>query len=294
LAPALTVITNIDREHLDYYPGIAEIRQAFVYFANRVPFYGVSLLCVDDPEVREILPQVTKRSILYGTRAEADVRAEAVTLLPHGSNFTVVAQGQRQGVVELKIPGRHNVLNALAAVGVGLEVEVGFAHIAEALAGFRGVSRRFETRGEAAGVRVVDDYGHHPTEIAATLAAARGLGGRVLVIFQPHRFTRTQALREEFAHCFGDATRVWMLDIYAAGETPIPGVTASSLVDAAHAACANQVVWAEDPAAAVSEVVQLARPGDIVLTLGAGDVWKLGDDVLRALGSHLGVAGGRR
>ena len=283
LAPAVTVVTNIDREHLDHYRDLEAIRQAFVDFANRVPFYGVSVMCLDDDEVRGILPRITKRTILYGTRPEASVRAEGIELSPHGSRFRVTLDGQLLGAVELKLPGRHNALNALAAVAVGLEVEVAFSHIAEALATFHGVSRRFETRGEAGGVRVVDDYGHHPTEIAATLAAARGLGGRVLVIFQPHRYSRTHALRREFGVCFGDADRVWVLDIYAAGELAIPGVSARTIVESAREQNSTHVEEAHDAAAAVAAAVAEARPGDTVLTLGAGDVSKLADEVLRRL-----------
>jgi UDP-N-acetylmuramate--alanine ligase len=293
LSPALAVITNIDREHLDHYEDMDDIRAAFLNFANRVPFYGVSVLCVDDPEVRGLLHGVTKRTLLYGTRPEAGVRAEAVELKPHGSRFEVRHDGRELGGIELRIPGRHNVLNALAAVAVGLEVEVGFAHIAEALATFPGVSRRFETRGEVGGVRVVDDYGHHPTEIAATLAAARGLGGRVLVLFQPHRFSRTEALRSEFGGCFAEADRVWVLDIYPAGEAPIPGISAKTIVESAHRQGARHVVESGPAATAVAAVVGEARPGDTVLTLGAGDVWKLGDEVLRGLASQV-PAGGRR
>jgi UDP-N-acetylmuramate--alanine ligase len=293
LSPALVVVTNIDREHLDHYKDLEDIRQAFIYFAHRVPFYGAAVLCVDDDEVRGILPRVTKRTILYGTRAEAEVRAERVELLPHGSRFRVTAQGRPLGEIEMGLPGRHNVLNALAAIAVGLEVEVGFAHIAEALATFRGVARRFETRGEAGGVRVVDDYGHHPTEISATLAAAKGLGGRVLVLFQPHRFSRTQALRREFGGCFDEADAVWVLDVYPAGETPIPGISARTIVESAHEHGADQVREAGDADAAVAAVVAAARPGDTVLTLGAGDVWKLADAVLRRLGVQV-ATGGRR
>ena len=170
---------------MDHYKDLDDVRQAFVYFANRVPFYGVTVLCVDDENVRAILPKVTKRSILYGTRADAEIRCVGLELLPHGSRFRVEAAGRYLGAIELQVPGRHNALNALAAVAVGLELEIAFEHIVESLAGFHGVGRRFEQRGEVAGVRVVDDYGHHPTEIAATLAAAKGMGGRVLVIFPP-------------------------------------------------------------------------------------------------------------
>ena len=203
------------------------------------------------------------------------------------------AFGREMGEIELQVPGRHNVLNALAAVAVGLEIGVGFGHITESLAGFRGVGRRFETRGEAGGVRLVDDYGHHPTEIRATLAAARGLGGRVLVVFQPHRYSRTAALREEFGAAWGDADRVWVLDVYPAGEAPLPGVTGRTVVEAAHAAGARHLSFAASPAEAAAAVAAEARPGDVVLTLGAGDVGKLGDDILRRLRSTTGVTGGR-
>jgi UDP-N-acetylmuramate--alanine ligase len=288
LSPAVTVVTNIDREHLDHYQGIEEIRQAFTYFANRVPFYGVTVLCADDPNVLQILPRITRRTLLYGTVDAAAVRAENIELNARGSRFSVTSGPATLGTIALEIPGRHNVLNSLAAVAVGLELEIGFGHIAEALAGFSGVGRRFETRGEAAGVRVVDDYGHHPTEVLATLAAARGMGGRVLVLFQPHRYTRTAALAPEFASAFRDADRVWMLDIYAAGEAPIEGVTALGLVECAHAAGQRQLEYAADPRAAAEAVAAAAREGDTVLTLGAGDVWKLGDEVLGHLRATVG------
>ncbi len=292
LSPAVTVTTNIDREHLDHYADLADIQQAFVYFANRVPFYGVSVMCVDDPNVRSILPRITKRTLRYGTAPDAEVQAVDVTLAPHGARFGVIASGERLGDVTLHVPGRHNVLNAVAAVAVGLELEVGFGHIVEALDAFRGVGRRFETRGEAGGVRVVDDYGHHPTEVAATLQAARQLGGRVLVIFQPHRYSRTRALREEFGRCFGDADHVWVLDVYAAGEAPIEGATGRSIVDAAHAHGARHVDFAESGAAAAEAAVAAAAPGDTILTLGAGDISRLGDEIVKRLGAA--VAAGKR
>jgi UDP-N-acetylmuramate--alanine ligase len=294
LSPAVAVITNIDREHLDHYRTLEEIRQAFVYFANRVPFYGVTVACADDPEVCAILPRVTKRTLLYGTSERAEVSARGVELLAHGSRFEVAARDRHLGTIELQVPGRHNVLNGLAAVGVGLELEIGFGHIAEALGAFRGVARRFETRGEAGGVRVVDDYAHHPTEIAATLDAAAGLGTRTLVLFQPHRFTRTQALTREFGACFGAAARVWVLDVYAAGEAPIEGVSALTIVDSARDQQARHVAHAPDAAAAVAAIVAEARPGDVVLTLGAGDVWKLAEQVLEGLARAETRVGGAR
>jgi UDP-N-acetylmuramate--alanine ligase len=283
LSPAVVVITNVDREHLDYYGSIEEIRKAFAYFANRVPFYGVAVLCLDDPEVRVILPEVRKRTLTYGESTEAEVRAEDIHLGSEGSRFRVVAQGRALGEIRLGLPGRHNVLNALAAVAVGLEVEVGFGHIAEALAGFRGVSRRFELKGEAGGVRVMDDYAHHPTEIRATLEATRSFEGRRLVLFQPHRYSRTQALAQEFGAAFDDAFRVWVLDVYAAGEKPIDGISGLTVVQSAQRHGAKHVVHAPDPDAAVAAVIAAARSGDTVLTLGAGDVWKLGEAILAGL-----------
>ncbi len=294
LAPAVAVITNVDREHLDHYKDLDDIRQAFIYFANRVPFYGVSHPVRGRPEVRGDpaaghQAHVALRHAPRGRGARRSSPAASRT-----ARASVVARwwAVRCGEVELRVPGRHNVLNALAAVAVGLELEVGFGHVAEALAEFRGVGRRFETRGECGGVRVIDDYGHHPTEIAATLAAARGLGGRVLVIFQPHRYTRTAALAAEFGAALREADRVWVLDVYAAGESPIEGVSAATLVSQAkgHRAIAH----APDPHAAAEQAAREARPGDVVLTLGAGDVWKLADEVLVHLRRGAGVAGASR
>ncbi len=295
LAPAVTVVTNIDREHLDHYKDLDDIRQAFTYFANRVPFYGVAVLCADDDNVRGILPRVTKRHILYGTHPEAEIRGVGLELRPQGSAFQIEAGGRLLGSIELHVPGRHNALNAMAAVAVGLELEIAFAHIAEALAGFHGVGRRFELRGEAGGVRVFDDYGHHPTEIAATLAAARGLGGgRVLVVFQPHRYSRTDALREEFGRCFGDADLAWVMDVYAAGEIPIAGVTGETVVQSAHAQGATHVRYTPTAAEAIEAAVREARAGDVLLTLGAGDVSRLGDQLLAEFKRAVPASGGRR
>jgi UDP-N-acetylmuramate--alanine ligase len=294
LSPALSVITNIDHEHMDHYTRMEELRQAFLYFANRVPFYGVSVLCGDDPRVREILPKVVKRTIVYGTSDEAQVRASDVRLEPDRSRFHVHAFGSDRGEIELQLTGHHNVLNALAAVAVGLELEIAFAHVAEALAGFGGVARRFELRGEAAGVRVIDDYAHHPTEIRATLAAARTAGSRVLAIFQPHRYSRTASLRKEFGQAFGDAARVWVLDVYAAGEAPLPGIGGRTVVESAHEAGARHVEFAETSDQAVRAALDEARSGDLLLVMGAGDVWKLADDLLDGLRRQAAMAGGRR
>jgi UDP-N-acetylmuramate--alanine ligase len=291
LFPTIAVITNIDHEHLENYGGFDDLQQAFVDFANKVPFYGSVVVCADDPNLAAILPRMTRRVRTYGLDAEGvDVSAFDVELGPGGAGATVRGHGR----LELRVPGRHNLQNALAAVAVGLEIEVGFGHIAEALAGFRGVSRRFELRGEAAGVRVFDDYGHHPTEIAATLAAARGMGGRVLVVFQPHRYSRTEALREEFGRCFADADRVWVMDVYAAGEPQIAGISGRTVVDSAHAQGAPHVAYAPTAADAIEAVIHEARSGDVLLTLGAGDVSKLGDALLAGLQRAGAATGDRR
>ncbi len=291
LSPAVTVITNIDREHLDHYEDIEAIRKAFLYFANRVPFYGVSVMCADDPHVRSLLPEVRKRTLLYGTHESAEIRGTDVTLTPRGVHFEVVAAGRALGAIELQVPGRHNALNALAAVAVGLELQIAFGHIAEALGSFGGVGRRFEIRGDVEGVRVVDDYGHHPTEIAATLAAARSAGGRVLVLFQPHRYSRTAALREEFGTCFTDADRAWVLEVYSAGESPLPDSDAASLVASAHRHGAAHVAHAASSADAIAAMVADAKRGDTLLTLGAGDVWKLADELVAGLRARASAGG---
>jgi UDP-N-acetylmuramate--alanine ligase len=293
LSPAVTVITNIDLEHLDHYKDLDELRQAFIYFANRVPFYGVSVLCIDDPRVRGILPEVAKRTATYGLTTEADVWASDVRVDEGGSRFRVHAGTRELGEVRLQLHGRHNVLNALAAIAVGREVEIGFDHMAQALEAFSGVGRRFELKGQVAGVSVIDDYAHHPTEIRATLGAARSSGGRVLVIFQPHRYSRTAALHEEFGTAFGDADRVWVLDVYAAGETPIAGVDSRMLVESAARHGARHVTYASDSAVAAREVVEAARPGDRIMVLGAGDVWKLADVLIDGLRRQEAVAGKR-
>ncbi len=294
LSPAIGVVTNIDREHLDHYGDFEKLLEAFVDFANRVPFYGVAVLCGDDRHVQHILPSVTKRTLLYGTGPESEVRAERIEMLPLGSRFTLVWGDRELGRVEFQVPGRHNVLNALAAAAVGLELDVGIGHIREALASFHGVARRFENRGEAGGVQVVDDYAHHPTEILATLSAARGLDKRILLVFQPHRYSRTAALREEFGAALGKADRVWVTEVYAAGEAALPGVSGADLVESARRQGARHVEFAPDFDALIEAVAAAAQPGDLVLTLGAGDVWKLGDRVLERLGAQPSSARGAR
>jgi len=282
LTPAIAVITNLDLEHVDHYGGFDAIRDAFVAFAARVPFYGVIIGCADDPEVVRVLGEArSKRALTYGIDS-GDVRAREVELGAAGARFTVYYGERRVGEAQTRMVGRHNVLNALAAVCVGLELEIPFGLVRLGLAESAGVGRRFEVKGEAGGVLVVDDYGHHPTEIQATLRAGRLHGRRLVVLFQPHRYTRTQALCERFAECFAEADVVLVCDVYPAGEAPIPGVGAELLVAAARSRGHAHVEYAGDLARAQARLAAVARPGDLVLTLGAGDVWKAGEAFLAA------------
>lgn len=292
MKPTIAVVTNIDREHLDHYADLLEIQDAFARFLSRVPFYGTVVACLDDPNVRTVLARVDRRVIPYGLSSEAEISATDVKISGFGSSFVARRSGARLGSVELAVPGRHSVYNALAALAVGLEMDVPFDVCARALRRFRGVDRRFQLRGRALGAMVVDDYGHHPTEIAATLAAAReGFGARTIVVFQPHRYTRTRALLEEFGSAFFLADRVIVTEIYAAGEDPIPGVDGAAVADAL-VRHGHPAVTFEPRLREIAGILREAvREGDLVLTLGAGDVWKVGDELVR---SARGRARGRR
>ena len=284
LTPTWAVITTIDREHLDYWPDLERIREAFTTFANKVPFYGAVFLGVDDPGVREIVPRVRKRAVTYGLEVEAEVRGSAPRYEGTNSSCTVHAAGRELGRLRVPIPGAHNLSNALAAVAVALELDLAPETIFGALATFRNAHRRFELRGEHAGVLVVDDYGHHPTEVRATLAAARrGFDRRIVVAFQPHRFTRTRDLEAEFLGAFADADLVVVTEIYAAGEEPIPGVSGERLAGLLAKGGHPAVRFVADKSRLPAVLAQAVRPGDLVLTLGAGDVWKAGGELLRTL-----------
>jgi len=286
LTPTIAVVTNVDREHLDTYRDLADVQEAFVGFANKVPFYGAAVVCADDPATRAIVPRIERRVVTCGLTAEAQVSARDVQVGATSSSYTAVQAGAPLGRVELSVPGAHNVLNSLAAVAVGLELGLDFGVIRDGLAAFAGVDRRFQTKGEAGGVLVLDDYGHHPTEIRATLAAlrARAAGRRTLLLFQPHRFTRTEALWDEFCTAFEGADVVLLTDIYAAGEAPRPGITAQALAQALAAATPARVEYAGPLAQATRRLVAEARPGDVVLTLGAGNVHAAGEELLDVLG----------
>lgn len=295
LTATIAVVTNIDREHMDYYHDMEDVRACFKNFVNKVPFYGTSILCLDDPNVQAIIPLIERRRITYGLSAQADVSAHNVRHdHEFGSSFTVWRGNEVVGEVTLHVPGMHNVYNSLAAIAVGFELEVPFETIAEALGTFAGAQRRFQVKGEVDGVLIIDDYGHHPTEIRATLAAAKiGSGGRrTVVLFQPHRYSRTHDLMGEFARSFNNADTLLVSDIYAASEEPIEGVTAEALTEAiaryGHKD-AHYIGGLENAAQLIRERVQ---PGDMVITLGAGTVNRVGDqivDLLRGKGeAHSG------
>ena len=282
LSPILAVVTNLDREHMDCYRDMDDVEQAFLAFMDKVPFYGAVTACIDNPQLAAILPRVRPRVFTYGVSAEAAYRLEFLETVPGSySRFLVSTSTGPLGPFELHVPGRHNVLNATAAVAIAHQLQVSQEKTAEGLNHFRGVDRRFQQRGQARGVTVVDDYGHHPTEIRATLAAARECGHRrILVVFQPHRYSRTQDLMDEFADAFQDADSVVVLPIYAASEEPIPGVTAERLVSRING---PRVQFIPDFAAAVAAVAGEAREGDLILTLGAGSVSQLAPQIIAAL-----------
>ena len=286
LAPTIAVLTTVDAEHLDHYGDLDAVRAAFLAFVNKVPFYGAVVLCLDQPNIQQMIPAVEKRVITYGLEASADLTARRLEFSGTTARFEVMRRAAVLGPVALQVPGRHNVLNALAAVAVGLDLDVPFDVIARALAGFTGVQRRFQVRGEARGVLVVDDYGHHPAEIRATLAAAKaGYDRRVITVFQPHRYTRTRDLRQEFLTAFNQSDVLVVMDIYGAGEPPIPGVHARDLAEGIAAHGHREVHYLNsDRAAVVDFLCESTRSGDLVLTLGAGDVGALGAEVLARLG----------
>ena len=284
LAPIVAVVTNIDREHLDHYPTLEAIQAAFIEFVNKVPFYGAAIVCLDDANVQGILPAVRRRTITYGTTAQADMEACEIECGAFSSDFRLRARGHDLGRFHLRVPGRHNVLNATAAVTVALELEVKPDAIRDALDTFNGVDRRFQVRGKERGITVVDDYGHHPTEIRATLDGARLCGfDRIHVLFQPHRFTRTFHLMDEFGRAFHQADSVFVLDIYAASEKPIEGVTADALVGRIRQFGHRSAEYVGTMARGVERLLEVARAGDLVLTLGAGNVWQAGETVLERL-----------
>jgi len=278
LFPTIAVMTNIDHEHLENYGGFDDLQQAFVDFANKVPFYGAVIACVDDPNLAAVVPRITRRVKTYALDRDADVRGAGVELGPFSAKATVEGLGE----LSLNVPGRHNLQNALAAVAVGLELGLPFDGIAHGLEQFRGAERRFEVKGEPNGILIVDDYGHHPTEIAAVIAAAKTLRRRIVVAFQPHRYTRTAALMNDFGPSLAGADHVVLTDIYSAGEDPIPGVTIEALADNVRRTVSAPVTVAHELTDVVEAVAAVTRSGDVVLTLGAGSIGSIASKLVDA------------
>lgn len=284
LTPTIAIVTNIDPEHLDHYGSVERMHEAYLQFINRVPFYGLAVLCLDSVAVRGLLPGVRKRHRTYGFAGDADLQAVHVQVATDGTRCDVLERGRWIGELRLRMFGRHNALNALAVTAAATELGVPFPVIAAALASFEGIDRRFEVRGEVGGVTVVDDYGHHPEEVKATLRAAReGFGRRLVAVFQPHRYTRTRDLFESFLSAFDDADLLVLTEIYAAGEDRIEGVSGEALYEALKRRGHADVRFVADRRAIAAELVPHLRGGDMVVTLGAGDVHRVGDELLRAL-----------
>jgi UDP-N-acetylmuramate--alanine ligase len=283
LVPVVAVITNIEPDHLDTYRDLADIQDAFATFANRVPFYGAVVACVDDPGVAAILPRIKRRVVTYGESPDAGLSARGIVLDPAGASFEVREGGTWSlGTVRVTLPGRHNVLNALAAIAVARELSIPFPTIARALSSFTGVVRRFETKGERDGVLVVDDYAHHPTEVSATLASARQVypQRRIVALFQPHLFSRTRDFAGQFGQALTACDLALVLDVYPSREQPIAGVTGELVASAARDAGCREVFYLSDRKRVVSEIARLTKPGDVLLTMGAGDVVRFGEEFL--------------
>jgi UDP-N-acetylmuramate--alanine ligase len=284
LSPTIAVITNIDREHLDYYPGINEIKAAFLKFANIVPFYGCTVMCNDNEHIREIAPEIKRRTITYGIEHAADYRAEKIEFQGSKTNYNLNYKGNILGKIELNVPGMFNVYNSLAAVAVGRELELEFPVIQKGLASFFGVHRRLEVKGRVGSITVIDDYGHHPTEVRETLAAASHVWkSRRIVVFQPHRYTRTKALFDEFTRAFTDADVLIVNDIYPASEEPIAGVNSAALCAAIKATGHPSVEYVANAEDTIEYLLKIVRPDDAVFTLGAGSVYKIGEAFLKRL-----------
>jgi len=292
LTPTIAVVTNIDREHMDFFKTMDALKDAFVSFINKVPFYGLSILCIENELVREILPRTHRRYITYGFSAGADVLATNVEKGFLSVSFDVKYRGNDMGRFFLPMPGMHSILNCLAGIIVAMELKVEFPRIREALEGFSGIERRFEFKGEVSGIRIFDDYGHHPAEIRATLKAAKesltaspGTGGKVVALFQPHRYTRTRDLLREFGNSFSDADILFVMDIYPAGEKPVEGVNGEAVVKAIRDSGHRDAVFISDRNMLAETIMTRLGGNDLFLTIGAGDVWKTGEELLERMKS---------
>lgn len=284
LLPIYAVVTNIDYEHLDYYQDISHIKTAFAFFINKVPFYGCSVICLDDPNIRSILPEVKRKYITYGLNSPAEVKAINIEREGFCSRFEVLHYGKNLGKMQINIPGLHYINNSLAAIAVGLELGVSYKIIKEALLNYRSVQRRLQIKGEIDSILVMDDYAHHPTEIEATLKAVyEGLKQRIIVIFQPHRFSRTKFLHKAFGKVFHMADKVIVTDIYAAGEIPIDGINASLIVEEIKNNGHQNVEYISDFEEILKYVNNIVQPNDLILTLGAGNIYQIGDNLVKTL-----------
>lgn len=285
LSPVLEVVTNIDLEHLDYYRDLDHIKETFLKFIDKVPFYGAAIVCLDDENVSDVLPRIKKRTITYGLTSQSDICGDDLYFKDGRVHFTVKTGGEEMGTISVVPPGKHNVYNALAAVCVGLELQMPFAAIKDGLESFEGVQRRMQKKGECKGITVLDDYGHHPTEIRATLSAIKNgwPDKRLVVLFQPHRYTRTQALFKEFQTCFHRADLLVMTDIYGASESPIDGVTSVGLLEAVKKHGQRHTLYLENVDNMAARLLPQLREGDLVLTLGAGNIVNVGEGLLGIL-----------
>jgi UDP-N-acetylmuramate--alanine ligase len=285
LSPSLVVITNIDTDHLDIYADIDDIKAAFVEFASKVPFYGALVVCLDDPMVRNILPKITRRTLTYGLTPQAQLRATDIVTDGMSSRFHVQLNREDLGEVTLQVPGEHNVRNALGAIGIGLELKMPFADIAKGISRFSGVIRRFQIKGTAQDVVVIDDYAHHPTEVQATLQAARAgwKDSRIIAVFQPHLYSRTRDLYNEFGSSFFDADVMVVTDVYPAREQPIEGISGKLIADTASDFGHQHVIYVPDKKDVPAKLHDIARPGDVVITMGAGDIYRFGEAYLNDL-----------
>ncbi|MEK7829396.1 MAG: UDP-N-acetylmuramate--L-alanine ligase, partial [Deltaproteobacteria bacterium] len=293
LSPTIAVVTNIDREHMDHYRDMDEVRGAYLAFINKIPFYGCAVLCMDHPNIQRLIPKVTRRHTTYGLTAQADFSARDIEIKGLKTSFDVWQRGRKLGRVSVKIPGEHNVYNSLAAIIVAMELDMSFEEARDSLSNFSGVERRFQVKGEYNGITFVDDYGHHPAEIKATLKAAKaGWDNRVVAVFQPHRYSRTKDLFNEFLSAFNDADTLVLTDIYPAGEEKIDGVSSEALYNSIKAHGHRDVVYIPDKKDIPDCLNKITRPGDMVITLGAGNIWQVSEGMVKTAASAKSMAGG--
>lgn len=285
LSPTIAVITNIDKEHMDFFKDIKTLKEAFLTFINKIPFYGIAVVCRENIHTQEIIPLIERRMLTYGLSKDSDVYARNIRYSDSKMNFEAVLKGESISTFTIPIPGVHNVLNSLAAIATAMELQIPVSSISKALGNFSGIQRRFEFKGEARGIKIFDDYGHHPAEIKAVLKAARESFNkqRLFVLFQPHRYTRTRDLMEEFAESFGDADRLFLMDIYPAGQQPIEGVNSENLLKKIKEAGFKDAVYLSDRSEIIARLASELKAGDVLITLGAGDVYKIGEELLKTL-----------